>query len=155
MLSQNYHCYSVIIGKIICMFWVWLESLSPCLTPSTKKCVVHMLVPELNLEKERSRSSIFEPERPRSATFKPRRFPRPAKDSRFQKPPREVVSRFKRPKPAKPPMQESKHQKLEKLLQWIEKRFGEEGENIYNRMKQAHGSNVLRVDIKTITYPCF
>jgi hypothetical protein len=132
--------------------FVWLESLSPSLTPSsTKNCFVHMLVPELNLEKDRSRSSIFEPERPRPATFTPRRFARPTTNSRFQKPSRKIFSRPKKSKPADILVKESKHEKLEKLLEWIEKQFGEDGQNIYNQMKQAEGSNVLRVDIKTVT----
>lgn len=48
------------------------------------------------------------------------------------------------------PKKPSKHDKIESLLQWLETRFGEEGANIYNQMKQAEGSHVLRVDIKTI-----
>jgi hypothetical protein len=58
-------------------------------------------------------------------------------------------SRSVTPEPERP-KKPSKHEKIESLLQWLEARFGEEGENIYNQMKQAEGSNVLRVDIKTI-----
>jgi len=46
--------------------------------------------------------------------------------------------------------QPSKHERIEELLKWLENRFGKNGENIYNQMKQAHGSHVLRIDIKTI-----
>lgn len=44
----------------------------------------------------------------------------------------------------------SKHKRIEELLAWLETTFGEEGKNVYNQMQQAEGSNVLRVDLKTI-----
>lgn len=44
----------------------------------------------------------------------------------------------------------SKHERIEELLAWLETTFGEEGKNVYNQMQQAAGSNVLRVDLKTI-----
>lgn len=57
-------------------------------------------------------------------------------------------SRSVTPEPEREP---SKHDRISELLMWIENRFGENGLDIYNQMKQAQGSHVLRVDIKTIT----
>lgn len=57
-------------------------------------------------------------------------------------------SRSVTPEPERAP---SKHERISDLLIWIENRFGENGLDIYNQLKQAEGSHVLRVDIKTVT----
>lgn len=61
-----------------------------------------------------------------------------------------TTSRSRSVSPEAEQPKKSKHERIEELLDWLETTFGEEGKNVYNQMQQAEGSNVLRVDIKTI-----